>query len=236
MKRLALALFGLLALGSLVFPTTALAYSNADFRNPKAFSGGSWLGRNSAQHDSYEPLNVIISARSDSRVKDDPTGFLYAAGFSDCFGGQTVRANVDGSFKGQAFEYRDGGCVEAFTGGNHLRGWKQGPTGAWFFAVSEEHGPPTNHVIDANGFNKGRDDFAAKVNGTIVRPAGRYTVYRFHTIEEVVPGCPPSPNPRPPSLYCAGTGRGDRATGIHLAAHMVCGERSVRSRPCIRCP
>ncbi len=208
MKRLGIALFSLLALVSLAFPPSALAYSNADFRNPRDLGGG-WLGRNTAQHNSYEPLNVVISARSDSRVKADPYGFFYTAGFSDCFGGQIVRADVDGANKDQAFEYRDGGCVEAFTGGNHLRGWKQGQTGAWFLAVSEEHGPPTNHVIDANGFNKGRDDFAAKVNGTITRPAGRYTVYRFHTTEEIVPGCPPSPNPRPPSLYCAGTGRGN---------------------------
>ncbi len=132
MKRLALALFGLLALGSLAFPTTALAYSNADFHNPKSYPGGSWLGRNTFQNNSYEPINVIISARSDREVRDNPTLFLDVAGFTDCLGGQNVRANVDGSFKDQAFEYRDGGCAETFAGGNHLRGWKQDPTGAWF--------------------------------------------------------------------------------------------------------
>lgn len=199
---------GLVALAILLVPASALAYSSADFINPRTIRGGEWLGQNTAQHNSYEPLNVIISARSDNRVKNDPTTYLNAVRFSDCFGGQVVKANVDGTWRGQAFEYRDGGCGELF-GGNHLRGWKQAQTGAWFLAVSEEHGPPWAHHIDSNGFNKGRDDLAAKVNGTVTAPLGRYNYVSFRTTEETVPGCAPSPTPKPPSLYCAGTGSGN---------------------------
>jgi len=142
-----LVLAGVLAVAALFAPASAAAYSGADFRKPTDFRGGSWLGQNTQQHNSREPINVVISAKSDKRVRDNPGDYLLALTFSDCFGGQVVRANVDGSFKDQAFELRGGGCGEIF-GGNHLRGWQQSGTGAWFLAVSEEHGFPWDHHID----------------------------------------------------------------------------------------
>jgi len=180
-----LVLAGVLAVAALFAPASAAAYSGADFRKPTDFRGGSWLGQNTQQHNSREPINVVISAKSDKRVRDNPGDYLLALTFSDCFGGQVVRANVDGSFKDQAFELRGGGCGEIF-GGNHLRGWQQSGTGAWFLAVSEEHGFPWDHHIDSNGFNKGRDDLARSADGIVTERVGRFGYRQFKTTEETV--------------------------------------------------
>jgi len=65
------------------------------------------------------------------------------------------------------------------------------PTWAGFLAVSEEHGPPWDHHIDGNGYNKGRDDFVSKVRSNL---SGVTTI-------ETVPAC---------RLYCGnGSGGGD---------------------------
>jgi len=201
MKRLWLGLIGLVVLACALFPSTALAYGNADFHAP-----GSWLGKNTKQHNSFEPLNVVISARSDRRVVNDPTYYLAVLGFTNCFGGQNVIANVGQGYQNQAWELRDGGCSEVPFGGNHLRGWKQQATGAWFLAVSEEGGcaPWGCHIINPNGFNQGRDDFASKAS------VDRYAfgLYKFHATIERSPTCPPGP-PRNGALYCAGRGAGN---------------------------
>jgi hypothetical protein len=41
---------------------------------------------------------------------------------------------------------------------NHLRGWRQNSTGAWFVAVSEEHVYGATHCIDPVGLDFGRED------------------------------------------------------------------------------
>ncbi len=189
----------------LLFPMGTMAASGRDFTNPKAL-GGAWLAKNTVQGNAYEPLNVVIGAQSDPSVKQDLVNYLEIVGYSNCGGGQVDVANVGSGYQHQAFEIRNGGCLEVPFGGNHLRGWKQNQTGAWFLAVSEEENITTGHRIAPNGFNDGRDYLASQVSNKDFHYIGRYY---FRTRVERIPGCPPSPNPPPGSYYCAGTGTGN---------------------------
>jgi len=122
-----------------------------------------------------EPLNVIISAKSDPFILTDPGLRAYAKsiGFSEeCLGlhvGKRHLANL-GDGHGRKVEHflarQDyfpvwGTCWESFAGGNHFRAWKQNGSlansGAWFLGVSKEENSGRNHKIVKDGYNIGRD-------------------------------------------------------------------------------
>lgn len=129
-----------------------------------------------------EPLNVIISARSDREILSE-SGFVdYARyiGFSDeCLGlhmGMRHKANLgDGlgwreeqllarqTFR-TSLEIPLWGttCWESLAGGNHFRAWRQNTTGAWFLAASQELSGRARHMIVEDGYNLGRDSLVAK--------------------------------------------------------------------------
>ncbi|KAF8625956.1 hypothetical protein AX17_006681 [Amanita inopinata Kibby_2008] len=127
-----------------------------------------------------EPLNVIISGKSDSAVLvDQPTdgglqNYFTSIGFGgECLGqhmGDNQRANLgDGhGYQNETAEmrwaYGDpqlGTCKETVQGGNHFRYWTQdGPSansGAIFMASSYEMPLARFHDIIPNGYNLGRD-------------------------------------------------------------------------------
>ncbi len=172
MKR-CLGLFGLLALACTLFPSAALAYTNADFVAPTRYPGGGWLATN-AKQGTIEPINVVISARSDV-VKADPSqnqpttdgaietwlgGLGYGHGPGHCDYGESEYANVDGHEKTMAFEVRQKSCDEVRPGGYHLRGWRQDTTGAYFLAVSQEDAlDHFTHHISKDGYNAGLKEF-----------------------------------------------------------------------------
>ncbi|SJX60191.1 uncharacterized protein SRS1_11505 [Sporisorium reilianum f. sp. reilianum] len=127
-----------------------------------------------------EPINVIISGKSDKHVLSDLglKDYIRTIGFSfECLNlhmGNLQRADL-GDGKGwipEMFEYREtgfpgapgrwvGACWESLYGGNHFRVWKQNGTlantGAWFLAVSKEKNLKYHHTIDRDGYNVGRD-------------------------------------------------------------------------------
>ncbi|KIS71721.1 uncharacterized protein UMAG_00159 [Mycosarcoma maydis] len=127
-----------------------------------------------------EPINVIISGKSDKHVLSDLglKDYIRTIGFSfECLNlhmGNLQRADL-GDGKGwtpEMFEYREtgfpgapgrwvGACWESLYGGNHFRVWKQNGTlantGAWFLAVSKEKNLKYHHTIDQDGYNAGRD-------------------------------------------------------------------------------
>ncbi|KAE8215742.1 hypothetical protein CF327_g1031 [Tilletia walkeri] len=127
-----------------------------------------------------EPINAIISGKSDPRVLTDAglRDYIRTIGFSfeclDLHRGGRQRANLgDGDgWKQEFFEYRQthlpgapgrwiGSCWESLYGGNHFRVWKQNGsfanTGAWFLAISKEKNLRMHHTIDTDGYNIGRD-------------------------------------------------------------------------------
>jgi len=122
-----------------------------------------------------EPLNVIISSRSDPFVLTDSGMKFWAksVGFSEeCLGlhyGKIHEADLgDGNGKVEehylARQYYFpvwGTCWESVAGGNHFRAWKQNGTmansGAWFLGVSKELDGSKNHKITEDGWNLGRD-------------------------------------------------------------------------------
>jgi len=129
-----------------------------------------------------EPINMIISGTSDSRVLKNQMenggllNYLQSVGFDgECLGqhlGGDQQADLgDGNgIVNQTsvlrWNYGDpqlGTCKETFDGGNHLRYWIQnGPkanTGAIFMAVSYEQPASDGHDIVFNGYNLGRDEF-----------------------------------------------------------------------------
>jgi len=168
-------LLGVLALTCAVFPSATLAYTNADFTAPTRYPGGGWLATN-AKQGTIEPINVVISARSDV-VKANPSqnqpttngaietwlgGLDFEHGPGTCDTGESEYANVDGHEKTMAFEVRKGGCSEVAFGGYHLRGWRQDTTGAYFLAVSQEDNLDLvgrTHHIKPNGYNAGLEKF-----------------------------------------------------------------------------
>lgn len=162
---------------------TTRSTAAVDFVVP-TLAGGSWL--DNAGSGGGEPLNVIISGKSDSRVLTD-SGFLnYARSLgmsTECFGihlGDPQSANLgDGhGAVNQTMELRQdfgdaalGTCLESLIGGNHLRMYRQnGPTantGALFLAVSHEENVTQGHTISVNGYNVGRDELAKNATGSI---------------------------------------------------------------------
>jgi len=122
-----------------------------------------------------EPVNIIISGLSDPHILTHTGLHRYAKsiGFSEeCLGmhiGALHDANLgdgDGR-KSEQFLARQhyfpiwGTCWESLVGGNHFRAWKQNGTlansGAWFLAASKEKYVGDHHLIEDDGYNRGRD-------------------------------------------------------------------------------
>ncbi|GAA5942175.1 uncharacterized protein JCM15063_002030 [Sporobolomyces koalae] len=147
------------------------------FYNPTS-NGGRWLtlARNTYPAGLGEPINVVISANSDPLLLTD-TGFFdwsFSVQFSgECLGqsdGAKQAANLgDGlGFINQTILLREnfgdtvvGTCKETFDGGYHYRVWKQNgseaDSGAWFLAASLEGDLASQHEIQPNGYDRGRD-------------------------------------------------------------------------------
>jgi len=123
-----------------------------------------------------EPLNLILSAKSDKDVlvdREDKGGlrnFFLSVDFSgECLGqhlGTDQQANL-GDGRGAVnetavmrYNFGDayvGTCRETVEGGNHFRYWVQKSTGAVFMAASVELPIELGHDIVRNGYNLGRD-------------------------------------------------------------------------------
>ncbi|GAA5900071.1 uncharacterized protein JCM6883_006083 [Sporobolomyces salmoneus] len=141
--------------------------------------GGRWLtlARNTYPEGLGEPLNVVVSADSDPLIMTD-TGFFdwsFSINFSgECLGqsdGARQAANLgDGlGFINQTILLREnfgdsvlGTCKESIDGGEHYRVWRQNgsaaDSGAWFLAASTEGDLASQHMIQPNGYDTGRDD------------------------------------------------------------------------------
>ncbi|KAI0670913.1 hypothetical protein C8Q78DRAFT_821889 [Trametes maxima] len=139
-------------------------------------SGGSMLTVAPNTGGLGEPLNVIVSAHTDSEVlvdSEDKGGlrnYFLSVGFgAECLGqhaGDAQTANL-GDGKGQVnetselrWDYGDpelGTCQETIKGGNHFRYWYQANSGAIFMATSYELPIQMGHDIIFNGYNLGRD-------------------------------------------------------------------------------
>ncbi|KAA1474754.1 hypothetical protein DENSPDRAFT_883035 [Dentipellis sp. KUC8613] len=122
-----------------------------------------------------EPLNVIISGRSDPYILSDEGFHHYAKsiGYSEeCLGlhyGAIHEADLgdgegrrDEMFLARQYYFPIWGtCWESFAGGHHFRAWKQNGTtansGAWFIGASKEEHSQKHHKITENGYNEGRD-------------------------------------------------------------------------------
>ncbi|KAG8736833.1 hypothetical protein FRC10_008805 [Ceratobasidium sp. 414] len=159
----------------------------AGFEDPRA-SGGSWLtsGYLTFPAGLGEPLNIILSAKSDSAVlvdQEDKGGlrnYFLSMDFSgECLGqhlGSDQQANL-GDGKGAVnetavmrFNFQDayvGTCRETVEGGNHFRYWVQKSTGAVFMAASVELPIEQGHDIVRNGYNLGRDWIVGNLTGGV---------------------------------------------------------------------
>ncbi|KAF9449127.1 hypothetical protein P691DRAFT_584933 [Macrolepiota fuliginosa MF-IS2] len=159
-------------------------------------SGGSMLTQIPVTYPAGqgEPLNAIITGRSDARVLVDAEvngglrNYFLSFGFSgECLGqhsGSDQAANLgDGNgYKNETsvirWNYGDpelGSCKETIQGGNHFRYWVQdGPqrnTGAVFLAASYEKPIAQQHDIIPNGYNLGRDWLIGNITGSSVPTA-----------------------------------------------------------------
>ncbi|KAF8573540.1 hypothetical protein K439DRAFT_1642923 [Ramaria rubella] len=174
----AAALFALPLTLGVAFPLEKRATA---FFSP-ADGGGSMLDSSAGLG---EPLNVIISGLSSPAVLTDDGVLNWAKsiGFStECLGihiGTPQTANL-GDGNGAQNEIKVirqdfgnaelGTCLESAVGGDHFRYWRQnGPSansGALFLAVSHEENASTNHDIEPDGYDKGRDELVAAATGT----------------------------------------------------------------------
>lgn len=138
--------------------------------------------------DLGEPLNIIISGRSDPYILTDK-GFEHytkSLGYSqECLGlhyGNRHYADLgDGDMQKielilarQHYFPVWGTCWESLAGGHHFRAWKQNGTqansGAWFIGASKELDSSKHHTIVPNGWNLGRDWFVNNaIEGTHYR-------------------------------------------------------------------
>ncbi|RPD62278.1 hypothetical protein L227DRAFT_499009 [Lentinus tigrinus ALCF2SS1-6] len=170
----------------------------AGFYNPHD-NGGNMLTVAPNTGGLGEPLNVIVSGKSDDIVladNEDQGGFrnyFLAVGFgSECLGqhaGDAQTANLgDGNgTKNETSElrwdYGDpslGTCQETIKGGNHFRYWIQdGPkanSGAFFLATSYELPIQQGHDIVFDGYNLGRDWLVGNATAqTSLIPTGNVT-------------------------------------------------------------
>jgi len=171
---------------SLAFPTTGSSSQQQvairpDIPPPPDFQGWFDPRINGGRFLDYtspifgEPLNIIITARSDPFILTDHGLRVYSEsiGYShECL--NLHRGTLHGADLGdgdgqklQLFLARQyyfpviGTCWESLAGGQHFRVWKQNGTlansGAWFLGASKEMDASKNHMIVPDGYNIGRD-------------------------------------------------------------------------------
>ncbi|THH07272.1 hypothetical protein EW145_g3498 [Phellinidium pouzarii] len=145
-----------------------------------------------------EPINVILTANSDSAVLVDQESngglrnYYFAIGFAgECLGqhaGSDQEANLgdgNGYLNETAvirWDYGDptlGTCTETVKGGNHFRYWvqngKSGNSNAVFMALSYEEPLSEQHDIIDNGYNLARDQLVGNATGGIIVPTSNLT-------------------------------------------------------------
>lgn len=156
-----------------------------------------------------EPINAIISGNSSPEVLC-PEGFLrYATSINfgvSCLGnvnGSEQYANLGDGFgiRSQGnygggngvlrWNYGDptfGTCKESIEGDNHFRWFLQNGTdaftGAIFIAASMEESASLGHMIQTNGYNRGRDYL---VGNATMNATTSYMGYTWRTTAEYVP-------------------------------------------------
>ncbi|KAJ4477190.1 hypothetical protein J3R30DRAFT_3483144 [Lentinula aciculospora] len=144
-----------------------------------------------------EPINLIISANSDSDVlKDGNTDgglqtYFNSLGFAgECLGnhlGDDQQANLGdgnglinqtGVMRWDYGNVQTGTCEETIDGGNHYRYWIQNgsaaDSNAIFMAASYELPASSNHDIVVNGYNFGRDWIVGNITSSTI-PTGSLT-------------------------------------------------------------
>ncbi|KAK0528267.1 hypothetical protein OC834_004107 [Tilletia horrida] len=142
------------------------------YSDPAIFPNGSSFT------SSNEPLNVIISSKSSPAVltRKGLQSYLRSLNFDfeclDLHSGGPQYATIDPTgAQAQVFLYREvytpldhiaGTCIESLLGGNHIRGYMQAGTNAWFLAVSTEENVTKKHTIIPDGYNIGRDDLVKR--------------------------------------------------------------------------
>jgi len=177
-----------------------LSRRQVDFYDPRHL-GGSMLDIVNATLG--EPLNVIISGLSSPDVLTDTgiTNYARAIGFStECLGlhvGVPQKANL-GDGNGavpQEMVIRQhygvpsfGTCWESLVGGNHFRVYRQNGTqansGALFLATSMEMDSPINHhMIQNDGYNRGRDALVQAAVGV-----HKYGKFSYTTVAKNITG------------------------------------------------
>ncbi|KAK8845353.1 hypothetical protein IAR55_006066 [Kwoniella newhampshirensis] len=151
--------------------------------------------------DSHEPVNVIISNRSDPRVMVESIiggglyNYLAGAGFGgECFGlhmgglqsidlgdgtGTQIQKNI---LRYQYFhDPYLGTCLESIYGGNHVRVFKQETSGAYFLATSAEQDSTTHHNLGWDAYDIGRNYFIGNsTNVTIPEELTTHSTFSGH--------------------------------------------------------
>ncbi|KAJ3855027.1 hypothetical protein EV368DRAFT_72530 [Lentinula lateritia] len=166
--------------------------------NPSS-NGGSMLTtvENTSPLGQQEPINLIISANSDSAVLKDGNidgglqNYFNSLGFAgECLGnhlGDDQQANLGdgnglinqtGVMRWDYGNVQTGTCEETIDGGNHFRYWIQNgsaaDSSAIFVAASYELPASSNHDIVVNGYNFGRDWIVGNIMGSTI-PAASLT-------------------------------------------------------------
>ncbi|KAJ3815529.1 hypothetical protein F5876DRAFT_30435 [Lentinula aff. lateritia] len=166
--------------------------------NPSS-NGGSMLTtvENTSPLGQQEPINLIISANSDSAVLKDGNidgglqNYFNSLGFAgECLGnhlGDDQQANLGdgnglinqtGVMRWDYGNVQTGTCEETIDGGNHFRYWIQNgsaaDSSAIFVAASYELPASSNHDIVVNGYNFGRDWIVGNITGSTI-PAASLT-------------------------------------------------------------
>ncbi|KAF5391544.1 hypothetical protein D9757_002347 [Collybiopsis confluens] len=167
-------------------------YAIARLSRPSA-NGGSMLTTvaETSPLGQQEPINMIISANSDSAVlKDASTDaglggglqtYFNSLGFAgECLGnhlGNDQQANLGdgnglvnqtGVLRWDFGDVQTGTCKETVDGGNHFRYWIQNESSAIFIAASYELPASSNHDIIVNGYNFGRDYISGNITGSAI--------------------------------------------------------------------
>ncbi|KAJ3744403.1 hypothetical protein DFH05DRAFT_1399276 [Lentinula detonsa] len=156
-------------------------------------NGGSMLTavEDTSPPGQQEPINLILSANSDSTVLEDGNidgglqTYFNSLGFAgECLGnhlGDDQSANLGdgnglinqtGVMRWDYGNVQTGTCEESIDGGNHYRYWIQNgsaaDSNAIFMAASYELPASSNHDIVVNGYNLGRDWIIGNITGSAI--------------------------------------------------------------------
>jgi hypothetical protein len=157
-------------------------------------NGGSMLTtvEDTSPPGQQEPINMIITANSDSAVLNNVNtdgglqNYFNSLGFAgECLGehlGDDQQANLGdgnglinqtGVLRWDYGNVQTGTCTETIDGGNHFRYWVQNgsseESNAIFVAASYELPASSNHDIVVNGYNLGRDYIVGNITGSAIQ-------------------------------------------------------------------